>query len=103
MTSRHLGHLVLSSILVPCLAAAAPAQASRPASAPATRPASVPATASRAGDPRRVRWVRPWSEAVAAARASRRPILAKPIMGGSNTPDPDGVPCGGERDCEGSW
>jgi hypothetical protein len=95
MTSRHLGHLVLSSILVPCLAAAAPAQASLPASAPAT--------ASRAGDPRRVRWVRPWSEAVAAARASGRPILAKPIMGGSNTPDPDGVPCGGERDCEGSW
>jgi hypothetical protein len=30
-------------------------------------------------------------------------LLVKPILGGSNTPSPEGVACGGKEDCEGSW
>lgn len=54
-------------------------------------------------DLRRVAWVRPFEAALKEARESNRVLLVKPIMGGSNTPDPNGVPCGGKRDLEGSW
>lgn len=55
------------------------------------------------GDLRRVPWIRPFRDARAEAERTGRVILCKPILGGSNTPDPDGVPCGGKHDCEGSW
>jgi hypothetical protein len=66
-----------------------------------TQAASQPARDS--GDSRRVRWIRPYADAIASAVALHRPLLVKPILGGSNTPDPKGVPCGGKHDCEGSW
>lgn len=72
-----------------CLATAARAQEGR--------------TFFRAGDMRRIQWVRPWDEASKTAAARGRLLVVKPILGGSNTPDPDGVPCGGKKDCEGSW
>lgn len=65
--------------------------------------AAAPGAPDRAGDPRRIRWIRPVAAAVEEAKAAGRVLLVKPILGGSNTPDPDGVPCGGTRDCEGSW
>ena len=55
------------------------------------------------GDARRINWIRPFSKASELARKSGRILYVKPIMGGSNTPAPDGVPCGGQNDCEGSW
>jgi hypothetical protein len=58
---------------------------------------------NHAGDLRRVHWVRPWAKAQEESRRTGRPILCKPILGGSNTPDPSGLPCGGKNDCEGSW
>ena len=58
---------------------------------------------SEAGDANRIRWVRPYAEAVKQAKATNRLILAKPIMGGSNTPKPGGLPAGGKTDCDGSW
>jgi hypothetical protein len=78
--------------------------------APATRPARERPEAPRdddrarkAGDVRRVAWVRPFKDAMAKARETGRVVLVKPLMGGSNLPDEGGIPCGGKRDCEGSW
>jgi hypothetical protein len=59
--------------------------------------------AGPAGDARRVPWILPFRDALAQARRTGRVILCKPILGGSNTPDPGGLPCGGRHDCEGSW
>lgn len=55
------------------------------------------------GDLRKIVWQRPWTRARDLAREQGRVLLVKPILGGSNAPAPDGVPCGGEQDCEGSW
>jgi hypothetical protein len=83
-----------------------------PASAPASRPDEKGKQAEprddrakglSAGDPRRVDWVRPFKDALAKARETNRVLLVKPLMGGSNVPDPAGTPCGGKKDCEGSW
>jgi hypothetical protein len=79
-----------------------------PASRPGSRtPAAAPPGDARggpeSGDLRRVQWVRPFKEALAKARQTNRVLLVKPLMGGSNVPDETGVPCGGKRDCEGSW
>ena len=56
-----------------------------------------------AGDANKIQWVFPFEEALERSRATGRPLFVKPIIGGSNRPDPDGVPCGGKSDCEGSW
>ena len=55
------------------------------------------------GDLDKIVWHRPFADAQALAARQQRVMLVKPILGGSNTPDPDGVPCGGKNDCEGSW
>jgi hypothetical protein len=55
------------------------------------------------GDARRIAWSNDFEQVLARAKETGRPILCKPILGGSNKPDPDGVPCGGKQDCEGSW
>ena len=55
------------------------------------------------GDLRRVDWVRPFDEALNRAARLGRVLIVKPILGGSNEPDPNGLPCGGVRDSEGSW
>lgn len=59
--------------------------------------------ALRGGDLRRIEWVRPYGPAVERATSETRLLLVKPILGGSNTPDPNGLPCGGKKDCDGSW
>ena len=59
--------------------------------------------AARRGDLRRVDWIRPFDRALTRARRMKRVLIVKPILGGSNEPDPNGLPCGGVRDCEGSW
>ena len=55
------------------------------------------------GDIDKIEWVRPFAAAQERARELGRVLLVKPIMGGSNKPNPDGLPCGGVDDCEGSW
>ncbi len=65
--------------------------------------AQKPLDSRKRGDLRRVQWTRPFSAAHKIARSTNRVLLVKPLMGGSNTPDPAGVPCGGVNDCEGSW
>lgn len=61
------------------------------------------APAPAVGDSNKIQWHRPYAKARELAAASGRVLLVKPIMGGSNTPKPDGLPCGGKADCEGSW
>ena len=56
-----------------------------------------------ASEPPRMNWVRPFADARARAKTAGRLMLVKPILGGTNAPDPDGLPCGGKQDCEGSW
>ena len=90
--------------LVPLAAAAAVLALQERTSAQESRPQPQDQGAvMRSGDMRRVDWVRPWSKATAAAKAAGKLMVVKPILGGSNTPDPDGIPCGGKNDCEGSW
>ena len=55
------------------------------------------------GDLDKIVWHRPYARAQQLARNAGRVLLVKPILGGGNVPDPAGVPCGGKRDCEGSW
>ncbi len=55
------------------------------------------------GDLDKITWTRPFAAAQQLARAGKRVMLVKPILGGGNAPRPDGVPCGGKNDCEGSW
>jgi hypothetical protein len=67
----------------------------------------APAAAARrfpeAGDLDKIAWERPFARAQELARERNRVLLVKPILGGSNTPRPGGVACGGKDDCEGSW
>jgi len=55
------------------------------------------------GDPNRIRWIRPFKEAMNQAKGSQRLVFAKPILGGSNTPKAGGTVAGGKDDCDGSW
>jgi hypothetical protein len=55
------------------------------------------------GDLDKIVWERPFARARGLAETRNRVLLVKPILGGSNTPRPSGVPCGGKNDCEGSW
>jgi hypothetical protein len=55
------------------------------------------------GDLDKIAWEHPFARARELARTQHRVLLVKPILGGSNVPDPQGVACGGKRDCEGSW
>lgn len=83
---------------------AASSSAKESANGTAAKPSFEPTIPwNAAGDTRRIKWTRPYAEAKKSAVARNRLILSKPIMGGSNTPDPGGVPCGGVNDCEGSW
>ena len=79
----------------------APAQSDRVPSADVQR-----AAARRwddGGDLDKIVWHRPFTEAQRLARETGRVLLVKPILGGGNKPKPEGVPCGGKNDCEGSW
>lgn len=70
----------------------------------AQEPVPSPAPDRRTlGDLDKIEWLRPLAHAREVARQQGRVVLVKPILGGSNTPAPDGVPCGGKNDCEGSW
>lgn len=55
------------------------------------------------GDPAKIEWTRPYGEAVKAAKASGRPLFAKPIMGGGTKPKEGGRLAGGANDCDGGW
>jgi hypothetical protein len=72
----------------------------------AQQPAPDPAPPPRheaGGDLDKIAWERPFARAQQLAREQDRVLLVKPILGGSNTPRPTGVACGGVDDCEGSW
>ena len=104
--------LVLASFpfvtAVPCPAARVPGPVLGPAAAlePAPQEPAPSAAARRfpaAGDLDKIAWERPFARAQQIAREQDRVLLVKPILGGSNTPRPGGVACGGKDDCEGSW
>ena len=62
--------------------------------------AAAPAQSGRrfpeGGDLDKIVWLRPLATARELARAQHRVLLVKPILGGSNTPAPLGVACGGK-------
>ncbi|HEX6813336.1 MAG TPA: hypothetical protein VF384_17075 [Planctomycetota bacterium] len=91
----------LAAVAVACAAVPLAAAQSRP------EPATTTAPAARrwddGGDLDKIVWHRPFADARRLAKESGRVLLLKPILGGGNEPKPDGVPCGGKNDCEGSW
>ncbi len=55
------------------------------------------------GNTSRIRWIRPFNEALKQGKEARRLVFVKPIIGGSNTPKPGGRIADGKNDCDGSW